>query len=617
MKEMYKGTVQGYHGPVTATITIEDGKIIQAESQHSKDAHIGTLGINRMIERITETQTLEVDTVSGATFSSAAYLKAAKKAVAVSRDELSQDDASDMSVELKSQESEAVDVVSGASITSHDEENTSIARKPVYLTEDLTFDAVYDVIIAGSGGAGLSAAVESARGGLNTLVCEKAGIPGGTTNGSGGVIQAAGTKYQKALTPFKNDTPQKHAKLWSKAGEGNANEDLVWDLALGAPDNIEWLADMGIEWEKVYGHSHIPTVEDELHADRIHQYKGGGGGGQGTILTLTLLNEFEKNGGQIEYDCPVVALIRDKNSNDVAGVIIEKDGKDYAVKANKGVILATASVDHNPALAKDVNAQQYHDISHSTLLSSPYDTGDGIIMGMSVGGAIAGMGGTIDFCSRTGNATNNSIPTIPLIYVNGVGKRFVCEDATYAYHYRAIFQETQKHAAPTYMILGADSIKEPGSAWTNETLAADVASGLVKKAETIDALAEITNVPAQNLKETLEQWNKYATEGNDPEFGRIQGIKAITGPYYAMKNKATNLGSLGGMKINTDSQVLDNFGEPIKGLYAAGLNAGGWVTGYYPGSGTAIAGIVHQGRKAGKHLASQDVADKHLVGTEK
>lgn len=73
-------------------------------------------------------------------------------------------------------------------------------------------------------------------------------------------------------------------------------------------------------------------------------------------------------------------------------------------------------------------------------------------------------------------------------------------------------------------------------------------------------------------------------------------------PYYAYENKATNLGSLGGLKINTDCQVLNHFDEVIDGLYAAGLNAGGWIGGYYPGSGTAIAGIVHQGRKAGQAL---------------
>ncbi|MHB2078127.1 FAD-binding protein [Aerococcus mictus] len=63
------------------------------------------------------------------------------------------------------------------------------------------------------------------------------------------------------------------------------------------------------------------------------------------------------------------------------------------------------------------------------------------------------------------------------------------------------------------------------------------------------------------------------------------------------------MGSLGGLKINTDGQVLDVFGQVIPGLYAAGLNAGEWIGPYYPGSGTAISGIIHQGRKAAQAMA--------------
>ncbi len=601
----FKGSTQGFHGPITATVDLVKGKIVSVASDHEKTAYIGNLGIQRMLSRIKEAQNLEVDAVSGATFSTQAFLKAAKKAVAVGEGQISQGQGLDLQFEWGPGGQESADTVSSASITTHDEVNTSVAKPALYLANDVAlFDEVYDVVIAGSGGAGLSAAIEAARGGLKTLVCEKAGIPGGTTNGSGGVIQAAGTKYQKELTDFKNDTPKKHAQLWVAAGEGTSNEDLVWDLALGAPQNIEWLVELGLEFDTVYGHSPIPYVDNDLHADRIHQYKNGGAGGSGTLLTLALLNEFEKNDGMIHYDCPVIALIQNKDTHEILGVVVEKEGQEIKIKAERGVVLATASVDHNPALAKELNPQQYYDISNSVLLSSPYDTGDGIMMGMSVGGAISGVGGCIDFCGRTGNSTNNSIPTIPLVHVNGIGKRFVREDATYAYQYRAIFQETKKHVAPTYMIFGESSIAEAGSAWTVESLTRDVASGLVVKADTLEELADKIKVPYTNLKETLEEWNKYAAENKDPEFGRVQGIKPIAGPYYAMLNKATNLGSLGGMKINTDSQVLDNFGNAINGLYAAGLNAGGWVTGYYPGSGTAIAGIIHQGRKAGKHLVA-------------
>lgn len=601
----FKGNAQGFHGPVTVTVDLIDGKLVSVTSEHDKMAYIGNLGIQRLLSEINQTHSLEVDAVSGATFSTQAFLKAARKAVAVGEGKLSPAEGLDLQLEWGVEEQITTDTISSASITTHDEVNTSVAKPAVFMANDKElFDEVFDVVIAGSGGAGLSAAVEAARGGLKTLVCEKAGIPGGTTNASGGVIQAAGTKYQKEFTKFKNDTPKKHAQLWVAAGEGSANEDLVWDLALGAPANIDWLVELGLEFDTVYGHAKIPYIADDLHADRIHQYQFGGASGTGTLMIEALLSDFQKNAGVIYYDCPVIALIQDEETHEIIGALVEKAGQEVKIKAECGVVLATASVDHNPALAKEFNAQQYHDISNATLLSTPFDTGDGIMMGMSVGGAISGMGGTIDFCGRTGNATNNTIPTIPLFHVNGIGKRFVREDATYAYQYRAIFQETKKHASPTYMVFGETSIVEPGSAWTAETLANDIDSGLVYKADTIEDLAPKIKVPANNLKETLDQWNKYAVNAQDPEFGREQGLKPIVGPFYAMLNKATNLGSLGGMSINTDSQVLDNFGEPIKGLYAAGLNAGGWVTGYYPGSGTAIAGIIHQGRKAGKHLAA-------------
>lgn len=606
----YKGAANGFHGKVTATVIVEDGKVTSVESEHSKTALVGSLGIERVIERIEEKQSVDVDAISGATFSTTAFLNAAKKALAVHEGKLTPTEALDVNVQLDQEDVAKADAVSSASLSVETEpENTSVAKKPIVYSEDLRFDETYDVIIAGSGGAGLSAAVEAARTGLSVVIFEKAGIPGGTTNYSGGVAQAAGTRYQKELTPYKEDTAEKHTQLWIHAGEGQVDEQLVRDLAEHAAENLEWIAGMGLKWQSLYGHSHIPTIKPDLHADRIHQYENGGGAGTGTLLTQALLQAALAAGAKIVYDTPVVALVQDPITKEVFGAAVEHQGVERVVRAKNGVVLATASVDHNPALAKELHPQQYHDLKYSTVLSSPTDTGDGIIMGMAGGGAIAGMGGCIDFDGKTGNATNNQVPTIPLFFVNGNGLRFVCEDATYAYQYRAIFQQQKQLSKPTYMIFAENSITEPGSAWTRESLAQDIESGVVKTADTIEELATAIRVPAENLKRTLESWNSNAQRGEDKEYGRIQGVKPLQGPYYAYTNRATNLGSIGGLRINVDCQVLDNFGEAIPGLYAAGLNAGGWIGGYYPGSGTAIAGIIHQGRKAGQHLArrSQEV----------
>lgn len=597
----YKGAVQGFHGNKIATITIEEGKIISLTSEHDELAYIGDLGIQRIIEEVGQKQSLDVDAISGATFSTTALLEAAKKARAVAQGEMTEEEAMDPSVLYT--KPDTADAVSGAT-EKLELEDTSPTTKRVTYKEDMTFDETYDVVVAGSGGAGLSAAVEAARGGKSVVIFEKSGVPGGTTNYSGGVMQASGTKLQEKFG-IKDDTAEKHAELWIRAAEGNGDEELIEDLAKHAADNLDWIADMGLEWDDLYGHSHIPYVKDEIHADRIHQYKDGGAAGSGTIMTLALLKSAQEAGAKIVYDTPVISLVQDLETKEIKGVLVKHEGEEQLIEAKAGVVLATASVDNNPRLAKDLHPQQYYDLQYSTVLTAKTNTGDGIIMGMDTGAAIAGMGGTIDFDGKTGNATNNKIPTIPLIFVNKAGERFVTEDAQYAYQYRAIFQQQVQFAAGTYMIFGQNSISEPGSSWTEESLAQDVEAGIVKKADTLEELAKMINVPTEKFVDTVNFWNKHAADGKDPIYGRIQGIKPLEGPYYAYMNQATNLGSIGGLKINIDAQVLDNHGEVIEGLYAAGLNAGGWIGGYYPGSGTALAGIVHQGRKAGQHVSKK------------
>ena len=150
---------------------------------------------------------------------------------------------------------------------------------PVLASAEENWDLETDVLVVGGGGTGVSAAAEAAAAGVKVLVLEKSGIVGGTSNLSGGVMQAAGTKYQKEFTKYQDDTPENHAAVWIKEGEGLVDEELVKDLANGAPAHIDWLADTcGLKWTSIYGHCHIPYVEDEIMADRIHVYEGGGDG---------------------------------------------------------------------------------------------------------------------------------------------------------------------------------------------------------------------------------------------------------------------------------------------------------------------------------------------------
>ncbi|MGI6687389.1 MAG: FAD-dependent oxidoreductase [Christensenellales bacterium] len=476
-----------------------------------------------------------------------------------------------------------------------------VLNLPVSAQGEISWDEETDVIVVGAGSTGLCAGAEAAKAGAKVRIFEKAGFAGGTTNFSGGFIQASATRAQKEYTKYQDDSPEKHAAQWIKMGEGIVDEELVTDLAYGAPGHIAWLEDdIGLKFTSVTGISHIPYVEDELMADRVHGYEGGGG----NVLIMALLKHAEGQGAQIDYDSEVTRLYQNADKVIIGAEVKMKD-KTIKVKANKGVVLAAASIDNNKEMAKRLSPQHYWDLTTQKCLVAVTNTGDGIRMGMEVGADVMGIGGCIDFCGKTYAGTSYQTPLFPSFIVNQAARRFVCEDATYGYHYRAIFQQEKQLNGPTYMIFGKNSLVAPGMTWTEESLAKDVADGVVVTADTIEALAEALKLNPETMKETLDKWNADMAKGTDSQFGRKTGLEPIEGPFYAYKNVSFNLGSLGGLRINKEAQVLTPAGEPIPHLYAGGMNSGGWIGPYYPGSGTAIMGTIHWGRKAGMNAAAE------------
>lgn len=580
----YRASEKGFHGDITAVVDVENGRIKSIKQEGEVPNTIGQAGVDAWLEIANDEKSVDIDAISGASVSTGALRKAA--------------------IEAYNQSVSEPDAISAAS-EKPKPANWPLLNEPVY-DAYVDYDDEFDVIVVGAGGAGLSAAATAAENGASVLAIEKQGIAGGTTSLSGGVIQAAGTKYQKEYTDYKDDTPEKHEKEYLAEGEGRLYEPLVRDFTQNSGKNIEWLSKMGIKWTSVYGHTEVPYAKDYF-ADRIHVYEGGGAGGNGIILTQALLKYAEKEGAEFLYDTAVVGLIlKDENSKEVVGVVANTDGILSYYRARRGVILATASIDQNLDLAKDLSPQHYEDVKRHLCWSVQTDRGDGIQMGMAIGAAVTGFGGTIDFDARTGNGTDDRLPTIPSIFVNGRGLRFVNEDATYAYGFRAIFNQEKQLNKPTYQIFGKDSIASPASPWNEDSLKKGVESGLVKSADTLEELAEKIGVPSENLIKSVETWNKNAAEGKDPEYERTMGVKPFSAPYYAYQNTPGNLGSLGGLKVNAQLNVLDTFNQPIRGLYAAGLNAGGWLGSYYPGSGSAVGGAIHQGRRAAKSILGID-----------
>ena len=477
-----------------------------------------------------------------------------------------------------------------------------------------SWDGEYDVVVCGGGGSGLTAAYSALENGAGSvLVLEKAGTCGGTTALAEGAVQASGTQWQKDIAGVTDDSPELHKKFWLTDAEGLVKEELVQCMADNAADNLQWMADsFGITFSNVFGCYPTPYMPDEYMRDRIHlitdaadETKTGG-----VVWTTNAQKAVEEKGGEIKTDSEVVDIYQDETGA-VVGVATA-DGKNY--KANKGVVLAMASIDHNEDMAFKYDQQQYWDLKTQFVATAATNTGDGIRIGMAHG-ADSAFHGAVDLILQTWSYTNNQNPEIPYILIDGRGNRFVREDTTYAFHCRAMFNAAMAQGGidgATYMLMDNKMLSADAKcAWSDkadggaDARKAALDDGSMVQADTLDELAAALNMPAANLRATVDAWNAACAAGEDAAYGRVVQLTPLNeAPYFAWKTQNTNIGSIGGLIINTDAAILDVSGEPIPHLFGAGVNTAGWLGPYYPGSGTCLQGALNWGRIAGKNAAT-------------
>ena len=494
---------------------------------------------------------------------------------------------------------------------------TALAAEPSASKDkgSVTWDGEYDVIVCGGGGSGLTAAYSALENGAKSvLVLEKADACGGTTATAEGAVQASGTKWQKELgkVGVEDDSPEKHYKFWMQDGEGLVDPKLVKVMADNAADNLQWMADnFGITYSKVFGCYPASYTDTENMADRIHlitdaadETKTGG-----VVWTTNAEKAVRDAGGEIMCGTAAAHLVM--GDDGVAGVETA-DGKHF--KADKGVVLAMSGIEHNEELAKKYNPQQYWDIKTQNLATAATDTGDGIVMGIEAGADVGRFGGAVDLLLQTWSYTNNTKPEIPSILVNQRGVRFVREDTTYAFHCRAIynacvqeggFDDEAGTTGCCWLVMDNKMTTNEQADWSDpEKLQAALDDGSMVTADTIPELAKAMGINPDVLQFTVDKWNADAPTGVDTLFGRTVQMGTLDeAPFYAWKTVNTNIGSIGGLKINENAQVIDREGEPIAHLFAAGTNSGGWLGPYYPGSGTCLQGTLNWGRIAGKSAA--------------
>lgn len=470
-------------------------------------------------------------------------------------------------------------------------ENTSV--DPTDTTDEDKQQAqeeIYDVVVIGGGGAGLSAAIELKGAGANVVVLEKMSFLGGNTLISGGELNAPDTWIQEKLGI--EDSIDQYKEDTLKGGDYEGDEDLVTVLANNARNAMEWLRDeVNVSFKEDYlmqfgGHS-VPRAA----------YPKGGSGNE---LIGKLVDKAEELNIPIKTKTKAEEILADDNGKVNKVVAVDEDGNEIVFKANKGVILATGGFGSNVEMRKQYNAE-YDERYMST--DQPGTTGDGIIMAEELGAALVGMESiqTYPACSPETGVLSYVADTRfdGAVLVNKEGNRFVEELDRRDVISKAILDQTD---AVGYLVWDT-TIKEK-SHMDNymQEFEQLVKQGTLIKADTLEEAAEYFDINVEELKETIGKYNEYAVNGKDEDFNRRGEIVGLTkAPYYIQKVAPSVHHTMGGLKIDTEARVINNEGNPIPGLFAAGEVAGG-IHGANRLGGNAITDIVVFGRIAAENV---------------
>ena len=461
-----------------------------------------------------------------------------------------------------------------------------------------------DVVVVGAGAAGLFAAVSAKEHGIkNVVVLEAAATPFmNSTALSGGLVTASGTKAQKANGIHDEDGKKSLAEEIIKTGRGVNNRLMVDLFVKHGADALDWLTDHGVTL--------TPIVNASFSVKRTH----GNPKNSGIAYSEVLYKEAEKLGVKFIFDARAQDLITTADGSKVLGIVYESAGRKVTLSATKGVVLATGGFSSNGTMVDTYLCEFPGALSASSVLS----TGDGILMAAKIGagtthmnyGALYAYGVPTDKKNRRGVILRGHILNLNgSITVGENGKRFVVDEAspTTVTNAMTVNGFHKCFAIATQEQLNAFLTKEAHHVlgWSRERFLQEIKEQkvFVKKADSIDELAKKLNLDSAALSKTVRDYNSYVDAGKDPEFNRkFMNGKFEKGPFYGFIGQPTALITLGGLRINEKTQVVDVYGNPIGGLYAAGEVLGGIHGASYTG-GDSLGAALALGRLAGIEIA--------------
>jgi flavocytochrome c len=556
----YTGEAEGIHGMVQVEVTVDENKITEVKIvKHDETPGVSDTAITNVPADIVKYQTLAVDTVAGASVTSKAIIEAVTKALEKA----------------------------GANIA-------NLQKKPeVSATSGQTIEKQADVVIIGGGGAGLAAAISAHENGAKVIVIEKMPRVGGNTIISGSAFNAVDPVRQEKQGI--EDAVEKHYTQTYEGGDKLGNPELIKTLTDNAYPAIQWLESMGMEFK-----DEVFTVLGGLWPRAHKPVKP-----LGTGYIETYMSYIEANKADIEIMVDTKATEIIMENGKAVGVKAEGKEGNVILKANKGVVVAAGGFGANIEMREKYNSI-WPSLQNVKTTNHVGATGDGMVMAEKIGANLIGMD-KIQLLPmgdpETGSLSGNIEQGVEnRIFVNKDGNRFVDEGARRDVMTKALFEQTDatmwvivdKHSYPT-----GDTKNN-----FNETIDQLVEQGRAYKADTIEDLAKQIGVSPENLKKSVDEFNKAVDKGSKDALGRtLFKDKLDTAPYYAGARVPTVHHTMGGIAINTSAQVLDKDGKVIPGLYAAGEVTGG-IHGSNRLGGNALADINVFGRIAGESAAA-------------
>jgi len=457
----------------------------------------------------------------------------------------------------------------------------------------------HGVVVVGAGFSALSAAVEAKLNGADVIVLEKTkmDVSGGNSRICGGMICVPLEDSKQAKDNYYED--------FMKKSMGNGDPVLTRLLAENTQAGIDWLKGQGVEFFPPTG---VVGYRAQAFVPTPGLYRG-------MVKVLEKLREvLEKRGGKIVYETKAKELIM-SSSGRVAGVkVIDQAGvKDYMADT---VIIASGGFAAN----KEMLVQWIDPHADGMMVRGrPWITGDGLRMAEEVGAVLVSMGGMtalhVAAVSPQNTAAGNPFMAVPLyLGINQEGKRYVDESKGYVVNGKASMKQPGQKIALVF----DEEVKNTGPGTTGYKLFEGLKIPVIE-ADTVEELASKIEVPPAALKATIDEFNSAVKDGkalgaNPPKEANAKVMKPKFYAFYPMVPGITL--TFGGIKVNSNAQVLEADGRIIPGLYAAGESVGGLFYDDYVGGGS-LARCLVLGRIAGKNAAAEKITIKPKKETPK